>query len=231
MRTFSCGAEEPLQPNEQLYSLDERTGSIGLARFADAHLYRYSFVPQFDSNSGAELLPVVARIASALGVLATWLVAFLKSPATSPLRARALVKRLAKQEWHTKEGSDVYLATKPIPLDGKQHMAPEDADPAISGWTIVLGQLPEDESLVDVPFRETLRMMALTHRFQPSPEFLSACCRARVAVAYVAKNSSERIGLVVVSPRALSLLIRSMQRDGLVADVLSGADANQVWRN
>lgn len=231
MRTFSCGVEEPLRSNEQLYSIDERSRAIALATFSDKHLHRYSFVPPDDSCSDAEFLPVVAKTALALGGIATWLVAFLKLTAASPLRSRALKGRLAKKDWHTIEGADVYLATKLISFDDEQNLVPEDADPKICGWTILLGQPPDDKSLVDGKYMETLHMLALTHRMQPSPEFLAACGGANLAVAYIAKDSRERIGLVVVSPRELSSMILTMQRDGLVGSVLSGPDAPQVWRN
>lgn len=230
MTTFTCGVEQPIQANEQLYSLDEGTGSIGLAQFTNANLHRYSFVPQVESSSGADLLAVVARIASAFGGLVTWVVTFLESPAVSPLRSRALVKRLSMQEWNTVKGSGLYLATKPVSFDSERSLPPEDADPRICGWTILLGHPPDYRCLVERPFKATLSTMALTHRFQPSQEFLAACGEAQLAVAYVAKDSRERMGLVVVSPRELSLVIRGMQRDGLVGRVLLGDDANEVWR-
>src|SRR5262245_28462454 len=39
-----CGQEEPIQVNEQLYALDEDTGTISLSSVKDRRLNRYSFI-------------------------------------------------------------------------------------------------------------------------------------------------------------------------------------------
>jgi hypothetical protein len=230
MSTFSCGSERPLLSNEQLYALDERTMAVGLAQFADSTLNRYSFVAQDHSATEADLLPLLTRMGPALGGGEMWLVAFPKASSASPIRSRALVARLTNREWKITEGADVYLATKPMTLGLEQSLAPSDVDLVIAGWAIIFGQSAADQSFVDEPFKETLRMLALTHRLQPSRQFLAACGSVQLAVAYLAKDARERLGIVVVTTRDLSACIQSMHSDGLIERVLSGPDANQVWR-
>jgi hypothetical protein len=227
-KVFSCGAEEPLHPNEQLYAVDEQSVTIELARFASARLRRYSFVAQDYSATEADALPLVARIASAVAGEARWLVAFQKVRAESIIRPRALVARLTNRQWKLTEGADVYVATKSVSLDSARSLAPSDADLLICGWAILLGQTP-DELLVDGPCKETVRMLAWTHRLQPSPEFLATCGDAECSVVYLAKGPGGRFGFIVVTASDLSPMIQAMRRDGLVDRVLLGPDAHRVW--
>lgn len=231
MTTFSCGIEEPLQENGQLYALDEGTGSIVLAEFSSAELNRYSFLPDDNSNCEQSLASLVSRIAAASGVIATWLVTFRASPAGSAMRARALATRLAKRGWHVlKLGGDVHVATRGTGLAIQKRLSPADADPLICGWFLLLGPRPEDELLLSKETAASLRSLALTHRLQPSRQFLTACGASDLTVAYLAKSATERSGLVVASPAQLGFTVRSMQREGVVQTVLLGNEAANVWR-
>jgi len=227
MSGFLCGAEEPMLPNDQLDALDECTGEIELASFSIADVFRYSFVPRERSISSM-LLPRLLELLVASGSSsATWVIVFRGDDEQGlDFRARVLSSKLRRAYWTLVARAGVTIATKPISAGGLGSVPPSELDERIAGWFVALGDWSSFESLLAPPFLESMKMLSVGHRLQPSKEFLMGAREARLGVAYVASASMDRQAVVVTAAHPLTSVVQQLCSAG---EIFKDSSARNAW--
>ena len=220
MNTLKCGAEEPLGPNANIRALNESSGAIEAATFANAGLSRYSFVPGAESDP-SRLVAIVQRVAAALDLAPSWLVAWDVSKARSPHRGGNLLAKLKNQRWQLGARGTLNLASAPLPPSALASLAPVHSDPVIAGWAVVFGPIALDDWFEEPGFARTLGTLATAKPLQPSAEFVAALGSHGLGV--------EREGSIVLTPRPLGSELARLEREGSIAPPLTGAAAANVW--
>ena len=225
---ISCGAEEPLSSNSQLYAVDEAGTSIELATFDLPSLNRYSFVSlEYSNNVDATFALPLNRILAALRIQAYWLLGWRLSD--NAVRLRTLISKLRRSQWEIVDRDQFGVAMKVVPMSDDHPIQPTELDPRISGWAIILGGGLEPRAILGDPTIGTLRMFAHDHKLRPSETFLRFLASQRMGVAYTANDMAGRIGLVVVVPDSVHMTVRRLLSEGKIASVVSGPAASSVW--
>lgn len=222
-----CGVEEPLAENQQLYALEEASGTIQLARVSIAELNRYSIVARGWSEAGA--VGFAMRTSALMGVQASWLVAWeLHADGPFKIRSQVLRSRLRKHGWRDAVADGLAVAVTAA-FRGHAPGVPGEIDRRQTGWALVFADTPDPQWFTRAPLEKTVRMFARTHRLQPSREFLRGLAERELGLAYPAAGAGDLGGLVLVLPVGLDPRLERLRQDGAISEVVYQPHAEDVW--
>lgn len=225
---ISCGIEEPLQSNEQLYAVSEQGGQIELSTFAEPRLCRYSFTG-FTPGAWSVLVNAIVRkhFQGNLNWVLLW--AHLDT-GDLKMRSRIRTSRLAAQGFRTKIVGNVGLGV--LPYTGVEadsfHPVGVVFHPAGDGVLLLTACSEDVEALLAAQSPgATITCATATREFAPSQAFLSWLSSVQLQILYTRRDYLERPGLVLLTQNQLD--IPSLINEGVIEHVERGSSASTVW--
>lgn len=243
---FYCHIEEPIQPNEFVFTFDDEGDFVEMGSQAliakDNHsfppLNRYTFF--FDTEDSTkvvantdQLIKSIARQFNQVAKhwLATWSIpenAIETSRSVIKRRCAELEEQYSQDNWFIQRLGSLWVTAKDF--DKQHNFGFSINDLQRTKWQRLLfttGTLPYLPATTKELILTTIRKFADSGIFAPSVSFLSWMFANNISIVYPLSNTVERIVILFVTPQTLD--IEKLKSEGINIDTVDDLEAQKHW--
>ena len=223
-----CGAEEPIQVNEQIHLLDEETSKITHSCIENSELNRYSFVWLGEQSLASEMFSeLMVVILQQLSTPATWILAW-RLPGYRPARSKWLLTMRQRQGWATYHEKNIAVATKHVQVTPPTLEPPTYSWKDEGGFLTILGDIISPELCLKEPLRSSLETLIQRGSFFPGNKLLSWLADTNRSLVYTKSAALARPSIIITGAHRLN--VYELVEKGIISEVLSGVESSKVWR-